>query len=587
MATALRELFYSAEVEFDKRGALRKGSKAIDKTEKSVGSFDKTVKKSTGSMQALVAAVGGSATIAAFSRLVNSTVESTNEISRWSSRLSISERDMHNWAATASLFGADVEDVADAFKELQLKAQDAATGTQSYLDAFQMVGLSMDQIRPVMNDSVALMDLFTTALNNNVESGRQAFVVDELMSDAGTRMLPVFRQGTEGIRRLNREADRMGGETFPELARQTREYTRAQRRSNRAWVSLRNSLVSKVLPSLGRMMEAGEDLLVWIQEMTENSNILKAAMIVLGGVAAGAAVAAATAWGAALWPILAVAAAVAVVTLGIDDLYTTAEDPEADTLTRRFLEWALGARGAADAILFLNSVVADLRAGLEAISQFLWGTTEVGAGGQIEVTNVPSAIAAATQWLTGPSGEAPTLTAEQQRELEQIRSRRADEQRVLEELGVFEPAPGTVEAELAEADPFTGEQSVPQEFRGDQRAARREHTTEARQRRRDAREGERRGRTARREFERAQRGGRSTLPTAGGAAGATLNVEQNLAVNIGTVNEASDAQSVEEQAVRAARQVTDESQAAMARDIETMLGSAEDASLLVALGTGD
>jgi sRNA-binding protein len=582
--TALRELFYSAEVEFDKRGALAKGNKAINKTEKSVKGFDETVKSSTGSMRGLVAAVGGSATIAAFNRLISSTVESTNEIARWSARLGISERDMHNWSASASLYGASVEDVADSFKELQIKTRDAMTGGGEAGDAWKLLGVDVKTLEPILGDQVALMETFTRALAG-VNEETQNFVVDEIMSDAGTRMLPLLRQGVGGIRALNEEADRMGGETFPELARETREYTRAQRRSNRAWTSLRNSLVSKVLPTLTKMLEKGEDLLEWLQEMEEKSNILKATMIVLGGVAAGAAVAAAAAWGAAIAPFLAAAAAVAVIALAIDDLYTTVEDPDSETLTRRFLEWALGARRAADVILFLNSAVADLRAGLSALQDFFFGEVTINQEtGRKDITNLPSFIESVVEdiFMPGVARERADILRGRRRAARSAAQETREQESFETEFDLGGPVPGTVGAELAADDPFIGEMSVPREFRGEQRASQREQRRESRQRREEARQGARRGRTARREFEQSRRQGRETLPTPA-AAGATLNVEQNLAVNIGAVNEATDARTVEEQATRAARQVADESQAAIARDLETLLGTSEEASSLIGL----
>jgi hypothetical protein len=582
--TALRELFYSAEVEFDKRGALAKGNKAIDKTEKSVKGFDETVKTSTGSMKALVAAVGGSATIAAFNRLISSTVESTNEIARWSARLGISERDMHNWSASASLYGASVEDVADSMKELQIKTRDAMTGGGEAGDAWKLLGVDARSLEPILGDQVALMETFTRALAG-VNEETQNFVVDEIMSDAGTRMLPLLRQGVGGIRALNEEADRMGGETFPELARETREYTRSQRRLGQAWVSSRNALVSKLLPGLTSLLEKGRDLLIWLRETEERSNILKAIFIVLGGAAAGAATAMISAWGAAVAPFLAVAAAVALAALAIDDLYTTAEDPDADTLTRRFLEWALGARRAADVILFLNSAVADLRAGLSALQDFFFGEVTINQEtGRKDITNLPSFIESVVEdiFMPGVARERADILRGRRRAARSATQEAQEQESFETEFGLFEggPAPESAEAELSRRN--VAEMSVPQEFRGEQRASQREQRRESRQRREEARQGARRGRTARREFEQSRRQGRETLPTPA-AAGATLNVEQNLAVNIGAVNEATDARTVEEQATRAARQVADESQAAIARDLETLLGTSEEASSLIGL----
>lgn len=463
---ALREIFASFGIEFDKDQSLKKGDKAVkkttddldkmtkqtDKARDAQGRFVKSTNKSAEAVTNLGTAIGtavsGAAIAAGFREMVMSTVESTNELARWSRNLGISQEEMYGWSQTAALFGGDMDDITDVLKELQLKAGDAASGNQSMIDAFKRVGLEVDDLRPIMDDQTALLERFTTAMANTTSETQRNLAVDELLSDAGTRLNGMFRAGTEEIKRLRKGFQEAGGRDIPALSKATRRYTREQRALGTEWAQARNALVLRLLPALTRGVQMLKDWVKWGKEAAENSHIMTAAMITLGGVAATAATAMLIAWAPVILTIAGVAGAIIGVTLLIDDLYVTAQ--EGDSVTKKFLEWALGARGAADAVLLLNTAVKDLR---DAYNWFT-GTTDrivfgVGgtpyaeggeAGGLLEVTNLPSLIARGAQEVGGGFGAGGRAIPDGDLDIEEARAtlrRRRSFQR-----GVGRSAPG-------------------------------------------------------------------------------------------------------------------------------------------------
>jgi hypothetical protein len=360
MAT-LREIVASYVIEFDKKRELERGNRQIEKGKKSLKGLDNGLKAVTDSMKGFAAAAAAAFIGAGFQNAISNTVEMTNEMARWSQRLGINIVELQGWSRAAQHFGGSMDDITDVLKELQLKARDAMTGATSYVDAFKLVGITTEQLGPVINDQTALMELFTNALNDNTDSATQNFVIDELLSDAGTRLSGMFRAGTPALRRMREEAAQMGGRDMPRLARETERYTQSGRRFNIAIENLRNSIALDLLPILSDLVKRGTQLVGWLKQLRQNTEFVRAAMIAFGVAAGTAAAATIAAWGPAALAIIGIAAAIALVTFGIEDVGRAMQD-NGDTVTQ--------ARGAADALLFVKSVIEDIRKAVAATAGF-------------------------------------------------------------------------------------------------------------------------------------------------------------------------------------------------------------------------
>lgn len=187
------------------------------------------------------------------------------------------------------------------------------------------------------------------------------------------------------------------------------------------------------------MFRSGERLVEWARDMIQNSEILKASMIVLGAAAVGAAALTVGAWGPAALTMALVAGAIALAVLAIDDLYVTAQG--GDSVTRRFLEWAFGAERAASMIRNVNQAVEDLRNTLATAAGYLgidWG--EEGTDRQRANMRGQNARQSSVEWLAGAnifgqgfSREAPSLSQEDQERLSVIRGARSTRARASDE----------------------------------------------------------------------------------------------------------------------------------------------------------
>ena len=408
MATALREIFARFVVDFDKKGSLKKGARATSRAKRGLVNLSAVTSRASGLMTSFGGAIAGAMGVGAMAAFARSTMESTNELMRWSNRLNISVQELRGWTGASAQFGADVDDVTDALKELQLKAQDALTGGTAQAEMFQRIGIGLDDLRPRVNDVSQLMELFVGRLEQVNDEGLRNFTVDELMSDAGTRMLPVFNQGSEALRRMRGEIEQES-EATGELARHQSELNRSTAVARRQLESMTATILVRLMPSAKRIIKTIGDLASWFSDLTSRSHILETTFAALVGTLVAAGIATSAAWAPVVAPILVATAAFIALALVLDDVWVTLEGGE--SITRDFLDSWLGASDAAFAIGQMRAAVVDLGNAMQ------WFWSEILGAGII--------ARPITDWLMSDIREsAPQLTEESQRQLEQVQAAR-------------------------------------------------------------------------------------------------------------------------------------------------------------------
>ncbi|MBU0975158.1 hypothetical protein KKD03_05665 [Patescibacteria group bacterium] len=408
MATALREIFARYVVEFDRKGALKKGARATDQAKRGLTDLSSITNRASGFMRAFGGVIAGAIGIGAMTAFARATMESTGELMRWSSRLNISIQQLRGWTAVSAQYGASVDDVTDALKELQLKAQDAITGGTSQAEMFQRIGISLDDLRPRVNDVAGLMDFFVEKLERVNDEGLRNFTVDELMSDAGTRMLPVFMQGSEALRRMRGEVEQES-DSVAELARHQSRLNRTTSIAKRQLESAAATVLVRLIPATERVIKKVGDLASWFSDLTSRSHILETTIAVLGGTLAAVGVATSAAWIPVVLPVLVATAAFIALALVLDDVWVTLDGGK--SVTRDFLDSWLGASDAAFAIGQMHAAITDLG------NAMLWFWNEILGAGII--------ARPITDWLMEDLREsAPQLTEESRRQLELVQAAR-------------------------------------------------------------------------------------------------------------------------------------------------------------------
>lgn len=373
---ALREIYASYGVEFDKERNLQRGNRQVDRLRSRLGRLSAVAGRVRGAMGGLTAVVGGGA--AAIGGMVTSTVRAERELGLWSERLNIGSRSLRTWIELGREYGASIDDVTDALKELQLKAQDAISGGTEQAEMFERIGISIDDLRPIVSDTDELMGLFTRRLNENTTAAMRNFTVDEIMSDAGTRMMGVFKLGAEAIdrrreaieRQLSPEQDLTAQvqESASTVARLSREY----RRFKRELTALLMPALQRVTQVLGEMTPTIRRVIPAVTEIIENTNLLEGALYGLAAAAAVLAIATIELWGPMALAAGAAAAVVAGVAVAYDQVTRSINGSETALSEYLDAEERLGEGGTRGVLLLLSDAWERLTSRL----QTAWGWLE-------------------------------------------------------------------------------------------------------------------------------------------------------------------------------------------------------------------
>ena len=144
-------------------------------------------------------AVAGGAAAAAGVAIVGSALSSGRELRGLSQAARLNVEDLQAMGAVARQTGGDVEDIADASRELQLRLAEATSlGTGPAVDALNLLGLSIADIQNLNpEESFALI---RDRLSEIEDPARRAFLAEELLGGSTERLTGFIEANAEAFR---------------------------------------------------------------------------------------------------------------------------------------------------------------------------------------------------------------------------------------------------------------------------------------------------------------------------------------------------------------------------------------------------
>ncbi|HEY1814901.1 MAG TPA: phage tail tape measure protein [Kofleriaceae bacterium] len=260
-------------------------------------------------------------------------------------------------AYSTKLLGLSSEESEDSLTHLARSVADARKGSGPAAEAFQKLGISMSDPAIKSGDTSKILDRVADAFAKLPDGATKTALSMDLFSRSGATMIPLLDKGAKGLAALREEAHASGNVIEGEGAESLHAYTDAVRGIGASFSGLKNTLVVGLAPTVVKL---AEEFKTWldghheqiIDGITSAASALGSALstvadvvgdvydlfvaafdgdtgaqAVLIGVAAVVAasvvpafIAWATATLAATWPLLAIGAAVAAVSLGVLEL---------------------------------------------------------------------------------------------------------------------------------------------------------------------------------------------------------------------------------------------------------------------------
>lgn len=233
--------------------------KAVRKQSKSLGGW---VKKNSGQFKAmgLAATAAGAAVLLTFKKMVKQYVETGDMIHKMAIRTGFAAETLSELAFAAEISGADITMLEKGVKKMAKTISDADRGMATYIDAFKAIGFEVKDLIDLspedqfMKIGLAIADVENPTL-------RAAAAVD-IFGRAGTMLLPLFAEGSEGMKILAEDAHRLGIIFDAEMAAKAAKLKDAQTALTGSVKGLSIAILNDLIPVLTTATKSLTDFFV-------------------------------------------------------------------------------------------------------------------------------------------------------------------------------------------------------------------------------------------------------------------------------------------------------------------------------------
>jgi hypothetical protein len=285
-------------------------------------------------------ALAGHFAIQTIKDFVDSTTEAMANVGKTASYLGISTSALEELRYAAEKSGVSIDTLDDSFKELQIRAVDAKSGTGEAAEAFAALGLKTTDAAGRMREPLELLSEVADRLNELPTQSDRIWVVDSMFGDQGAEMLKILKDGSLGLATMRQEARDLGYILDDTAISSAIEFRQAITSLKAALSGMVRTVTKSLLPAMTSFAERSASM--WVSAsaalatLNDNTSVIRTAFIALGLVLAGLAIKALIAFA----PMLVIGAMIAGAALLIDDLWTAFSGGE--SVSKRVFEAIMG-----------------------------------------------------------------------------------------------------------------------------------------------------------------------------------------------------------------------------------------------------
>lgn len=253
----------------------------------------------------------GSAIVAPIIAATKSFADMGDKIGKTSKRIGVSVEALSELEYAASQSGASLEQIEGAFRGMERGIYNATKGTGEAKDAFDKLGVPIAEIAGLSPEQQFMV--IGESLSRVQDETKRAAMAMAIFGDAGTQLLPMFRDGARGVDELRQKARDLGLVLTSEDVQSAEAFTDTMDNVWRVLKTVTFSIGASVAPMFSEIAKAVTDAAVKFRKyIDENRDIIRIAAIVAGGIiAVGGALVGVGVASSALAPILGVVFAAA------------------------------------------------------------------------------------------------------------------------------------------------------------------------------------------------------------------------------------------------------------------------------------
>ena len=200
---ALREILAEFGIEFDKEGNLAKGDKAVDGMVDKLKDFGK--------------AVAGAFAIDALVGFARQTIDAADAIGETAERLDVSTQSLQEWVYAAKLSGVEQQNLVAAIARVGASVDAGAA-------KFKKLGVATKDSNGNVRSAADVFADTAAAIAGIENPAEQAAAASEIFGKQYATLLPLLRQGPEGLAKLRQEFAELGGGFGEDFIKQSAEF---------------------------------------------------------------------------------------------------------------------------------------------------------------------------------------------------------------------------------------------------------------------------------------------------------------------------------------------------------------------------
>lgn len=177
-------------------------------------------------------------------------------IAKFASGLGISAQEYQRVTHAAKLNGLTVEELNMALPKLAKSAGDAADGSKSMAIAFKRAGVDIKDVEGKIKDPITLLTEMADGMKGVEDKGRKTQILMNIFGRAGKKMGVLLDQGSDGIRKMMQEADKLGLVMSGKQLKAAEKYKDEMLRLKAILTGVRNIIAAKLLPAITKNVEA-------------------------------------------------------------------------------------------------------------------------------------------------------------------------------------------------------------------------------------------------------------------------------------------------------------------------------------------
>ncbi|MHA1364372.1 MAG: phage tail tape measure protein, partial [Candidatus Freyarchaeota archaeon] len=229
--------------------------------------------------------LAGGAIVGTLGMMVKSYVKAGDEVHKMALRTGFATETLSELRYAAQISGTDLTSLEKAVKKMQKTIVDASEGMTTYQRAFERIGVNYKELQGLHPEQQ--FEILARAIASVEDPTIRAATAQDVFGRAGTKLLPLFAQGVDGMEALREKARELGMVFDQEAADKAARLADAQATLKGAMQGLTIAIAENIVPVLSKFVEGLSGVISkisdWMKANPFLASTITKVVAVLGG----------------------------------------------------------------------------------------------------------------------------------------------------------------------------------------------------------------------------------------------------------------------------------------------------------------